>query len=269
MSMDSGKCTVLLTFDFDAESLWEANGLDTPSFLSRGSYGANVGIRRLMRLLDDFGIKATFFVPGVTVSRYPEIIQELSTKGHELGHHGYTHHSPTRLELDEEIAALEKGMEALDKAAGVRPLGYRSPSWDLSHHSLRLLAEYGFLYDSSLMGDDFHLYPLEVDSVQDALVEVPVSWDLDDAPHFMFSFRPEYRAGLSAPSKVFEIWSSEFDGAYEAEGIFTLTLHPQISGRYHRVRLLEQLIVYMQGHKGVSFTTCAEAVQQWRTNRSG
>lgn len=263
MSKGTGSCTVLLTFDFDAESLWEANGLDTPTYLSRGQYGARVGIPRLLGLLDKHDIKATFFVPGLTIERYPEIIQEIHSKGHELGHHGYTHHSPTRLTLDEEKAALEKGLEALDRAAGVRARGYRSPSWDLSQHSIRLLGEYGFHYDSSLMGDDFRLYPLTHEVKSPALVEVPVSWELDDAPHFMFSFSPKYRAGLSAPSKVFEIWSTEFDGAYDEEGVFTLTMHPQISGRYHRVRLLEKLIEYMRSRPGTTFSTCSSAVQQW------
>jgi peptidoglycan/xylan/chitin deacetylase (PgdA/CDA1 family) len=218
-------------------------------------------------LLDSYGIEATFFVPGITVSRYPEIVQEIRDKGHELGHHGYTHHSPTRLSLDEEKAALEKGLEALDRAAGVKAKGYRSPSWDLSRHSVRLLRHYGFLYDSSLMGDDFRLYALDWDGDGNELVEVPVSWELDDAPHFMFNFSPKYRAGLSSPSKVFEIWASEFEGAYAEEGVFTLTMHPQIMGRYHRLKLLEKLIDLMRSRPGVHFTTCEAAVQDWLENR--
>ena len=118
------------------------------------------------------------------------------------------------------------------------------------------------------MGDDFRLYPLVNGGNGHGLVEVPVSWELDDAPHFMFSFSPKYRAGLSAPSKVYEIWSAEFDGAYAEEGVFTLTMHPQISGRFHRVRLLEKLIEYMAGHSRVTFATCSEAVQQWRAERT-
>jgi peptidoglycan/xylan/chitin deacetylase (PgdA/CDA1 family) len=262
------KCAVLLTFDFDAESLWEDSGLNTPTYQSRGRYGARVGVPRILSLLEEYNIQATFFVPGVTAERYPDILREISAQGHEIGHHGYRHRSPTALSTDEERLALEKGLEALEGTTGVRPLGYRSPSWDLSHHSINLLQEYDFLYDSSLMGDDFQLYSLGQGQDSAGLVEIPVSWELDDAPHFMFNFSPKYRAGLSAPSKVLEIWMAEFDGAYLNEGAFTLTMHPQIIGRYHRMRMLEQLIEYMAGHRDAWFMTCTQAAKDWQYRHS-
>ncbi len=264
MSITQKMCAVLLTFDFDAESLWEESRLTTPTYLSRGQYGARVGVPRILALLDKHAIQATFFVPGITAERYPDVVQEIHAKGHEIGHHGYYHQSPTSLMTVEERAFIEAGLEALDKTVGVRPFGFRSPSWDLSHQSIPLLQEYGFLYDSSLMGDDFRIYSLEQDGQTADLVEIPVSWELDDAPHFLFDFSPKYYVGLSAPSKVFEIWSREFEGAYLSEGVFTLTMHPQIIGRFHRLQLLEELIEKMASHPGVWFTTCIEAVKDWR-----
>lgn len=256
------QCAVLLTFDFDAESLWLAYGRDTPTYLSRGEYGARVGVPRILSLLDRYNIRATFFIPGLTAERHPQVVQEIHARGHEIGHHGYRHEGPTELTLEEERAALEQGFASLEKVMGQRPKGYRSPDWDLSHNSIRLFHEYGFLYDSSMMASDFHPYRLKLDEAEIDLVELPVSWELDDAPHFHFNFSP-YRVGMSAPSKAYEIWSAEFEGAYAEGGAFILTMHPQIIGRYHRLQMLERLIQYIAGQPEVWFATCTEVATAW------
>jgi peptidoglycan/xylan/chitin deacetylase (PgdA/CDA1 family) len=259
-------CTVLLTFDFDAEALWEgAYGITTPSTLSRGAYGANLGMPRLLALLARYGIAATFFVPGITAERYPDLVRRAHGAGHEIGHHGYLHVSPTTQTEDEERAALERGLEVLERITGERPLGYRSPSWDLSPHSLRLLADHDFLYDSSLMAWDAP-YLVRVDEGPRDLVEVPISWELDDAPYFLFAFRPAYRVGLADPERVFRIWRAEFDAAYAEEGTVCYTMHPQIIGRHHRLALLEQLIRHVRQYPAARF---ARAVDVARAHRAG
>ena len=256
------RCAVLLTFDFDAETLWEAHFEPTPTYLSRGTYGARVGLPRILKLLDKYHIPATFFIPGLTAERYPHLVREIQAGGHEIGHHGYHHTSPVNMTLQEESDVLEQGIRALESITGQRPQGYRSPSWDLSHNSVRLFQQFGFLYDSSMMADDFHPYRLTLDKQEIELVELPVAWELDDAPYFMFNFTP-YRAGLSDPAKVYDIWAAEFDGAYAEEGVFTLTMHPQITGRHYRLQLLDKLIRYIAGHPDVWFTRCSEVARTW------
>jgi peptidoglycan/xylan/chitin deacetylase (PgdA/CDA1 family) len=264
---NQAKCAVLLTFDFDAESLWETTGNhNTPTYMSRGEYGARVGVPRILALLERYHLPATFFIPGITAERHPGRVEAILAAGHEIGHHGYRHESPTDLSLDEERAVLEKGFEILEKLSGRRPRGYRSPAWDLSQNSLRLFQEYGFAYDSSMMADDFQPYPLLLDGRETGVVEIPVAWELDDAPHFMFNLYP-YRAGMATPDQVYQIWAAEFDGAYAAGGVFTLTMHPQFIGRYHRLLLLERLIQYIAGHPGVWFATCSDVVDEWRRQR--
>jgi peptidoglycan/xylan/chitin deacetylase (PgdA/CDA1 family) len=216
---------------------------------------------RILTLLARYGIQATFFVPGVTAERYPELVQQIQAGGHEIGHHGYTHVSPLKLSYEEERAQLEQGLAALQRVAAVRPTGYRSPAWDLSHHSIDLFKEMGFAYESSLMGDDFHFYRIGNEDGSPGLVEIPISWLLDDFVHFEIV---DNGAGLAAPAKVYEIWAGEFEGAYAEQGVFCLTMHPQVIGRYPRIRMLEKLIQFMRGHAGVEFTTCSEAVAAWR-----
>ena len=263
MADHSAKCSVALSFDFDAESMWIRAKPARPTLLSRGEYGARVGVPRILALLDKYDIRATFFVPADTARRHTEVVKEIHDSGHEIGHHGDEHENPLRLEPDEEKRILEIGFETLEKVTGERPRGYRSPGWELSPNSIRLFREYDLLYDSSMMADDFQLYLLRDEGEETGVVEIPVSWELDDAPHFMFNFSPAYIVGLSAPSKVYEIWAAEFDGAYANEGVFTLTMHPQIIGRYHRIQMLEKLIKYMRGHAGVRFSTCTDIANDW------
>ena len=260
MSSASTCCSVLLTFDFDAESAKEARGRISPTPISQGQYGARVGLPRILKLLARYDIRATFFVPGITAERYPDLVRQIRDGGHEIGHHGYTHVSPVKLTLEEEREQLERGLAVLERVVGKRPFGYRSPAWDLSQHSIELFKSYGFVYESSLMGDDFQLYRVGQEDGSPGIVEVPISWLLDDFVHFAVV---DNGSGFSTPSQVYEIWATEFEGAYEEQGIYCLTMHPQVIGRYHRIRMLEKLIQFMRGHARVEFVTCGEAVAAW------
>jgi peptidoglycan/xylan/chitin deacetylase (PgdA/CDA1 family) len=250
--------TVCLTFDFDALCVWLAGyPRATPAMLSRGEYGARIAIPRILKLLAAYDVPATFFIPGHNAESFPQAVEAIVAAGHEIAHHGYGHLDPSTQSPDAERRSLERGLAVLERFRGAPPLGYRSPSWDTSAITLSLLVEYGFLYDSSLFAGDFQPYhprlgdqvgvdqPLHMGQEVD-LWEFPVDFSLDDWPHFTFTFDP-LRVGLSAPSKVFEIWASEFDYMieHEQQGVFTLTMHPQVIGRGHRMALLERLIQHI------------------------
>jgi peptidoglycan/xylan/chitin deacetylase (PgdA/CDA1 family) len=232
---------VCLTFDFDAMSVWLGGyPVVTPAMLSRGEYGARVAVPRILGLLAEYDVLATFFVPGHTAESFPEAVESILAAGHEVAHHGYGHEDPSTQNPDQERRSLEKGLAVLEKFMGHPPLGYRSPSWDYSDATLPLLLEHGFLYDSSLFAEDFHPYhPRLGDQVgieeplqrgeKVEIWEFPVDFSLDDWPHFTFNFDP-LRVGLSAPSKVLEVWAGDFDYMvqHEERGIFTVTMHPQV-----------------------------------------
>lgn len=276
--MDDGnqRLSCCLTFDFDAMSGWIGSLKScNPSEISRGEYGAVVGLPRVLELLDRRGIRATFCIPGHTADAYPALIQKIDSAGHEIAHHGWVHENPADHDQAGERRNLELGLQAIERACGVRPKGYRSPAWNLSRTTVDLLLEYDFVYDSSCMGDDFRPYylrkgdawsttgPYVFGSVSE-LVEVPVTWGLDDFP--VFEFIPGWHDGLRAPSAVEEIWKGDFDYAYAncLGGIYNLTMHPQVIGRGHRVVMLERLIDYFENHDGVTFETLGEYVERWR-----
>jgi peptidoglycan-N-acetylglucosamine deacetylase len=268
MGQESATCSVALTFDFDAESSWLATAWRSgPAALSRGAYGANEGVPRILKLLDEFNIPATFFVPGDTAERHSELVKRIVAAGHEIGHHGYVHESPQLLTPQEERSVLERGLEALARH-GQKPAGYRSPGGEVSPSTYPLLLEYGFRYDSSQVGRDTP-YWVEINGRQTELAEVPFAWELTDSAHFLFAFSPTYMTGMSAPSKVEEIWWGDFDGAYRDNDIFVLTLHPEIIGRRHRMTLLERTIRHMQEFRGVRFTQMRDIADAFRSQNGG
>jgi peptidoglycan/xylan/chitin deacetylase (PgdA/CDA1 family) len=245
--------TVCLSFDFDALSVWLAYDRVTPAMLWRGEYGARVGVPRILELLRRHELPATFFVPGHTVESFPLETETILAAGHEVAHHSYAHVDPSGQAPDEERADMERAWAVLERI-GVTPLGFRSPSADMSGATLGLIEELGFLYDSSLMADDHRPFrprigdrvargePLERGR-EARFWELPISFELDDWVHFQFNFDP-YRKGGAPPSAVLEIWQGEFDWMDENVdgGVLTVVMHPQVIGRGHRIAMLERFV---------------------------
>ena len=227
-------------------------------------------------MLERKGISATFFVPGHTVDTFPALCREIVERGHEIGHHGYLHESPADLNPEEERRVIERGLEAIELATGVRPAGYRTPGWELSAVSVDLLLEYGFEYDSSMMAQDFELYRCRVGDVASTdgpyvfgaevdLVEFPVSWSLDDYPQMEF-VKSLALPGLSGYEKTLSMWTTDFDYMSEevAAGVFGITFHPQVIGRGGRMRILENLIAHIRQAPRAEFRRVIDVVRDWR-----
>jgi peptidoglycan/xylan/chitin deacetylase (PgdA/CDA1 family) len=270
--------TVCLTFDFDAISVWIGSfGLSSPTYVSRGEFAANVATPRILKLLEREGIRGTWYIPGLDADTYPDICRRIRDAGHEIGHHGYAHEGPVNLDEATERQVLERGLDALDRVLGVRPAGYRSPAFDLSPNSTRLLVEYGFRYDSSMMAQDFELYRCRTGDVIHTdraiefgpeldLVEVPVSWTLDDFPFIEFALAPPMLVPASTDVEALaNRWLTDLDFMVEEvpQGVFTQTFHPQSIGRAGRIRLLERMIRRAKEHNA-RFSTVSDAVEAWQ-----
>jgi peptidoglycan/xylan/chitin deacetylase (PgdA/CDA1 family) len=245
-----------ITFDFDAISGWISRGMTSPSPISRGEFGPNVALPRILDLLDKYGITTSWYVPGHTLETYPDQCQRVFAAGHEIGHHGWTHRSPAALTPEEEEAELVRANDCIRDLTGQGARGYRSPAWDLSAHSVDLLLKHGFLYDSSMMGDDYTPYRVRSGDVielekpavfgpETPLIEMPVSWTLDDYPHFEFIRTPTWiLPGNMNANRVLDNWVNDF--VYLRDhldwGVITYTFHPFVIGRGHRMLVLEKLI---------------------------
>ncbi|HEX2171354.1 MAG TPA: polysaccharide deacetylase [Dehalococcoidia bacterium] len=256
------RCAVMLTFDFDAESGWlsrDPSVADRPGILSQGTYGAKVGVPRILDLLDQQGIRSSFFIPGWVAERHPAPTRAICDAGHEIGHHGYLHERARPDQPEVEREAFARGLQALEAVAGVRAVGFRSPGWDLTPITLDLVRGAGMIYSSNLMDDAWpylHRHPAG------DVVELPVQWLLDDAPFFQFNPHLVNRP-IAVPNLVYGQWQEELLGAIELGGIFNLTMHPQLTGHPSRLRMLRRLIELIKGLDGVWLATCEEVARFW------
>ena len=257
MTADRPGCDVVISFDFDAEEVWigeDPKNADRPGTLSQGTYGAKVAVPLVLDLLRRLELPASFFVPGRVAERYPHRVEEILAGGHELAHHGYTHTSPALLTAEQEEAELVRGREVLTGLGG-DVVGYRSPSWDFSPVTLDLLEKHGFRYSSNMM-DDIRPYRHEGRT----LVELPVHWTLDDAPHFWFD-GASWNKTIRSAAELRAIWEEELPGFEDLGGLYMLTMHPQIIGRPGRIRMLESFLASLRDRPGVRFTRAREVAE--------
>jgi peptidoglycan-N-acetylglucosamine deacetylase len=254
-----------LTFDMDAEAAVltaDINSVSRMSPMSHQAYGPLAGIPRILDLLARRGVTATFFVPGYSAHRYPSVVRSIADAGHEIAHHSYFHENTIGMDARTEADMIDLGLQALHDVAGVRPAGYRAPMWEMTYNTPRLLAERGFLYDSSLMDSD-HPYRLAVAGGEQgaSLIEVPAYWGLDDWEQY--AFLPDLIGSgvIESPAKALEMWTLELEALHAIGAAFVLTCHPFLSGRPARARALDLLIDKMTALPGLWITTVGEVAR--------
>ena len=274
--------------DVDAVAGWLGSygGEDSPDDISRGVFAGEVGVPRILRLLERYGIHASWFVPGHSIETFPEQFQQIVAAGHEIGLHGYSHENPISMSREQETAVLDRCIELIEKAAGHRPTGYVAPWWEFSTVTNELLLERGIKYDHSLMHDDFTPYRVRVGDTwtnidysgpaeewmkpfvrgaETDLVEIPANWYLDDLPPMMFVKSSPNSHGFVNPRHLEQMWRDQFDWVYREMdyAVFTMTIHPDVSGRPQVLLMLERLIEHINSHEGVRWATFDEIADDY------
>lgn len=253
---------VTLTFDLDAETVWWSDPekmIGKPSSLSQGAYGPRVALPKILALLSKHDLRATFFIPSWVARNHPQAIEDIRSAGHEIGAHGVRHVSPDSLTPKEERRRMKESLTVLKDMTGIQPIGYRAPSWAISDSTLEIVAAAGFLYSSNLMDADkpyIHTSPA-------GLVELPVSWTLDDAAFFWFD-DDSWNKTIHSAADVKLLWQEEFEAQYADGGFFNLTMHPQIIGRPARLKMLDELLQWMMEFDGVWITTGRQVAKHVR-----
>lgn len=266
--------------DVDAVAGWLGSygGADSPLDISRGVFSGEVGSPRLVQLFQRFGIKTTWFVPGHSIETFPKQMQMVADAGHEIGIHGYSHENPISMTPVQEEAVLDKCIELVKKLSGKRPTGYVAPWWEFSPVTNELLLKKGIKYDHSLMHQDFQPYYVRVGDSwtkidyskkaeqwmkplkrgeETNLIEIPGSWYLDDLPPMMFIKAAPNSHGFVTPRQLETSWIDQFDWVYREYdyAVFTMTIHPDVSGRPQVLMMLERIYNHIIRHPGVKFMT--------------
>ncbi|HHT0470088.1 TPA: polysaccharide deacetylase family protein [Klebsiella variicola subsp. variicola] len=278
--------------DVDAVAGWLGSygGEDSPDDISRGLFAGEVGAPRLLKLFAEQQLRTTWFIPGHSIETFPEQMKAVVEAGHEVGIHGYSHENPIAMTPAQEEAVLDRSIELVTQLAGKRPTGYVAPWWEFSNVTNELLLKKGIKYDHSLMHNDFHPYyvrvgdswtkidyskhpdvwmkPLQRGQETD-LVEIPANWYLDDLPPMMFIKKSPNSHGFVNPRHLEEMWRDQFDWVYRENeyAVFTMTIHPDVSGRPQVLLMLERLIQYIRSHDGVRFVTFDEIADDFKARK--
>lgn len=275
--------------DVDAVAGWLGSyaGEDSPDDISRGMFAGEVGSPRLLNLFKKYGLRTTWFIPGHSAETFPDQMKPVAEAGHEIGVHGYSHENPIAMTREQEEAILDKCLDVLTKLSGKRPTGYVAPWWEFSPVTNELLLERGIKYDHSLMHKDFHPYYVRVGDSwtkidyskhpdawmkplvrgkETDLIEIPASWYLDDLPPMMFIKKAPNSHGFVSPRHLEESWRDQFDWVYRENdyAVFTMTIHPDVSGRPQVLLMLERLIEHIQKHEGTKFLTFDEIAEDFK-----
>jgi peptidoglycan/xylan/chitin deacetylase (PgdA/CDA1 family) len=275
--------------DIDAVAGWIGSygGQDSPADIQRGMFSGEVGIPRLLRLFEKYGIYTTFFAPGHSIETFPHRIEQIVAAGHELGAHGYTHENPIAMTAAQEEDVINKSISLIEKFSGQRPRGYIAPWCELSAITTDLLLKNGFTYDHSQAFHDFQPFYARtgdtwtnIDYSKDAadwmkplvrgkeidLVEINFSWYIDDLPPMMFIKASPNSHGFVNPHDVEQLWRDQFDWVYREYdyAIFPITIHPDVSGRPQVLLMLERLFDHIQRHPGVTFEKFEDVASDFR-----
>jgi peptidoglycan/xylan/chitin deacetylase (PgdA/CDA1 family) len=282
---------ILATFgiDIDAVAGWIGSygGADSPSDIQRGVWAGEIGTVRLLKLFEKYNLQASWFIPGHSIETFPRQVRRIADAGHEIGAHGYLHENPISMTPRQEEDVLERSVALIEKLTGLRPRGYVAPWWEMSNTTAPLLLKYGFSYDHSQSYRDFvpfyarvgdrwgkidytksaaeWMRPLEHGKEID-LVEIGANWYVDDLPPMMFMKASPNSHGFENPRGIEQLWRDQFDWVYRELdfGVFPLTIHPDVSGRPQVLLMLERLIEYIGGHKGVRWVTMEAIAKEFR-----
>jgi len=250
---NGARAAVSLSFDVDIETPRLHQGIGN---ISQGEYGARVGLKRIIDLVDMHRIPVTFFIPAVSLILHPEMVDIIKKSGlHEIGNHSWIHEQGLSVPDKDEKELIIRANKYLEKITGERPVGYRSASWNLRKSTINVIQELDFLYDSSLMADD-RPYEILVDGKSTGIVEIPPDWILDDYPLLYVS-----GTRYSSPREVLNVYIDEFDKAYEEGTTFILSMHPEIIGHRSRIVILEKLIDHIKTKGNVWFATCRQIAE--------
>jgi peptidoglycan/xylan/chitin deacetylase (PgdA/CDA1 family) len=255
---------VAITFDVDSDSFVHiaeperAHRLVCTTSWTRYD---EVAIPRIVEIFRQFDLKQTFFFPAWCMERYPHLVELVLAGGHEVGLHGYLHELANTLSLEREADLLQRSLDVTQRVTGRRPTGWRSPLYAFSDNSTDLIARAGFLYDSSLMGDDI---PYLLQAKSGEIVELPLQDASDDWPQYAENWDLGYHAPIRPPARGIETFMAEFEAAWEHRGLWISVWHPFVSGRLSRAMQVAKMIEHMQSRGGVWFATLHQIAEHIR-----
>jgi len=267
-------CAFLLCFDLDGSTIWLNKVRATPGGLtflrgpSVGQYGPNRGADRIMRILDDFGLKATFFVPGTVMHENPAVVRRMIDAGHEVAHHGLDHELSYGDTVEAQMAIINESQRIFTNVIGHPAEGFRCTGSLLPETQRLLYTDANTLYTMFNNGAERPSF-VTVDGTETNVVHLPCR-QVDDYIQMTFSVWPPIPTGLPriAPyDDVLANFIDEAEGVRRYGGCVGTAFHPQVSGSPGKAKILERLIEHLVGCGDVWLPQCREAALWWRSRK--
>lgn len=236
------------------EIIEPVSGAPNPCLSSHFDYGPRAGYWRIVRLLERYNIPCTVSICGRTVDMAPWLAQDMAERGYELACHSYRWEGHAAMDEAHEREVIARSVQAVEKAAGVTPLGWHTKG-AASPNTRRLLVEAGFEYDSDAYDDDL---PHLQDVADQAHVVVPYSFITND-----MRFMPigNFVHGEDFARSVID----SFDVLHREGGrMMSVGLHPRLIGHPSRIVGLERFLEHAAQTGGAWFATRLDIARHWR-----
>jgi peptidoglycan/xylan/chitin deacetylase (PgdA/CDA1 family) len=232
-----GSCRAAVSVTFD--NLGEAADLERGQWPEDEPLGRHFSVRRMLPrilgMLEELGLHATFFVEGLNAELYPEALQQIADSGHELGYHGWRHEYWPNLSPSQEARLLERGVYKMDEL-GVRPRGFRPPGGRLTPSSPELLDDLGFT----------HCSPAGLGiGILGNLIVLPFEWRLIDAYYYLPRFGDLRKTATGSsepisPTCFRETLSTALHSVVRDGGHLTLLFHPFLEEHEDRFEIMRR-----------------------------
>lgn len=255
---DEAKIVINFTLDFDTVIYRRFLG-EPALWTAQGEFGGRVGVWRFLELFREFGVKATFFVPGQTALLYPEAVRQAAREGHEVANHMWDHHIPS--DFDEEKEHIRKTDAVLRRLSGRRPQGTRS------EHDLAALEGREYSYVSYMPQGEKPFY-IWTPGVGKWVLNLPINFVYDDAMFFYFGWFGSQNAQqrIQPPSAFLDVLLEGYAAARQSSGYMNICVHPNVGGRACRMGLFREFFTRIAKDAGVAYTTSAWFAEYILTN---
>ena len=256
-------CAALISVNLDAEYFgrifYPGIDVDSGDIYKLGKNGMRFGLPHLLDCLDEYGVTATFFVPGAVARKYPDDVRNISARGHEIGCHGNEHEILAHLTAERQRSALQEAIDIITPLYGKKPVGFRMPEGEITDETLIIVKSLGFVYSSSLSDDDSP-YIREPAGI----LELPIHWQLYDLTNFVFTFDPPIPPGQSRGmemDQVLDNWLTELEAARRFGTLFNLQLDPLAVGEQGRIFMLERILEEIKKARDIWVATGLEIAE--------
>lgn len=217
---------------------------------SNYQYGINRGAPRILRALNDAGVKASWTVCAQALEKAPWLANEISSRGDEPVSHGYRWLFTAFMDEAKEAAFVQKGTDSILATTGRKPVGYLS-RYLHTDHLRKTLAKQGYLYHMDDFSDDFPRWE-SFDDGTPPIIVLPYAVDSND---MKFWLSPSFTAEmwLSYAKRTFDELLEE--ASSEGARMMSLGLHLRIIGRPGRIWAFKAFLEYVKDRSDVWIAT--------------